>query len=89
MNLSDSDVVGHLRECLEHNAKPDSKLHFLELSGCHLLAKDLMLIAEALVDNKVLRVLDLSGNGISELVEEIQIKQALFLQSLAQFIASN
>ena len=89
MNLNDSDIVGHLCECLSHNSKPDSKLHFLELSGCHLRAKDLMLIAEELVDNTVLRVLDLSGNGISELVEENQIKQALFLQYLAQFIASN
>jgi len=38
-----------------------------------------MMIAEVLVDNEVLRVLDLSGNGTSELVDDNQIKQALFL----------
>ena len=85
INLNDNDIVGHFCEYLQLG----SSLLYLELSGCHLQAKHLMLIAEQLVENTTLRVLDLSGNGTSDLVDENHICQALFLQSLRKFIAGN
>ena len=52
-------------------------LTYLELSGCRLRGSHLVLIAEKLLETRdtlPLGTLDLSGNFVSDLIEENQVK---------------
>ena len=70
MNINDNKII----ESICHLMKDNKLLMQLELSSCCLQAKQLLQISEFIETTENLKVLDLSGNPLSELVEENQIK---------------